>query len=73
MHVCLDEVACVDPAVCKSLCGAEVGCSNIAYPKLVVELMPAGEAMHYLHYLHKHLLMCMYYSHCDDKKPVCKL
>uniref|UniRef100_H3CHT6 Solute carrier family 5 member 9 n=1 Tax=Tetraodon nigroviridis TaxID=99883 RepID=H3CHT6_TETNG len=37
-----DEVACVDPAVCKSICGAEVGCSNIAYPKLVVELMPVG-------------------------------
>ncbi|TNM87694.1 hypothetical protein fugu_005915 [Takifugu bimaculatus] len=37
-----DEVACVDPVVCKSICGAEVGCSNIAYPKLVVELMPVG-------------------------------
>ncbi|KAJ4923410.1 hypothetical protein JOQ06_000743, partial [Pogonophryne albipinna] len=37
-----DEVACVDPAVCQSVCGAAVGCSNIAYPKLVVELMPVG-------------------------------
>ncbi|XP_029683761.1 sodium/glucose cotransporter 4-like isoform X2 [Takifugu rubripes] len=37
-----DEVACVDPVVCKSICGAEVGCSNIAYPKLVVALMPVG-------------------------------
>ncbi|XP_037624942.1 sodium/glucose cotransporter 4 [Sebastes umbrosus] len=37
-----DEVGCVDPAVCQSVCGASVGCSNIAYPKLVVELMPAG-------------------------------
>lgn len=24
------------------MCGAAVGCSNIAYPKLVVELMPSG-------------------------------
>ncbi|KAM8746251.1 sodium/glucose cotransporter 4 isoform 2-T3 [Acanthopagrus schlegelii] len=37
-----DEVACVDPAVCQRVCGASVGCSNIAYPKLVVELMPVG-------------------------------
>ncbi|XP_074523825.1 sodium/glucose cotransporter 4 [Halichoeres trimaculatus] len=37
-----DEVGCVDPEVCKSVCGASVGCSNIAYPKLVVELMPVG-------------------------------
>uniref|UniRef100_A0A8P4K3E7 Sodium/glucose cotransporter 4 n=1 Tax=Dicentrarchus labrax TaxID=13489 RepID=A0A8P4K3E7_DICLA len=37
-----DEVGCVDPAVCQSVCGASVGCSNIAYPKLVVELMPVG-------------------------------
>ncbi|XP_039979195.1 LOW QUALITY PROTEIN: sodium/glucose cotransporter 4-like [Xiphias gladius] len=37
-----DEVGCVDPLVCQSVCGASVGCSNIAYPKLVVELMPVG-------------------------------
>ncbi|XP_056270842.1 sodium/glucose cotransporter 4 [Pseudoliparis swirei] len=37
-----DEVGCVDPAVCQSVCGVSVGCSNIAYPKLVVELMPVG-------------------------------
>ncbi|XP_018535657.1 sodium/glucose cotransporter 4-like isoform X2 [Lates calcarifer] len=37
-----DEVGCVDPVVCQSVCGASVGCSNIAYPKLVVELMPVG-------------------------------
>ncbi|NXV59722.1 SC5A9 protein, partial [Molothrus ater] len=37
-----DEVACVDPEVCKRICGAAVGCSNIAYPKLVIELMPDG-------------------------------
>ncbi|XP_064449094.1 sodium/glucose cotransporter 2 isoform X2 [Mirounga angustirostris] len=37
-----DEVACVAPEVCKRVCGTEVGCSNIAYPRLVVKLMPNG-------------------------------
>ncbi|XP_054849186.1 sodium/glucose cotransporter 2 [Eublepharis macularius] len=37
-----DEVACVIPEECKRICGTEVGCSNIAYPKLVVSLMPNG-------------------------------
>ncbi|XP_059213874.1 sodium/glucose cotransporter 1 [Centropristis striata] len=37
-----DEVACVDPAKCEKYCGASVGCTNIAYPKLVVDLMPNG-------------------------------
>uniref|UniRef100_A0A665V2G6 Sodium/glucose cotransporter 1 n=2 Tax=Echeneis naucrates TaxID=173247 RepID=A0A665V2G6_ECHNA len=37
-----DEVACVDPAECKKYCGATVGCTNIAYPKMVLDLMPNG-------------------------------
>nr|XP_057929738.1 sodium/glucose cotransporter 4 isoform X2 [Doryrhamphus excisus] len=37
-----DEVACVDPQVCQRVCDTSVGCSNIAYPKLVVEVMPVG-------------------------------
>uniref|UniRef100_UPI00398F1B94 sodium/glucose cotransporter 1 n=1 Tax=Pristiophorus japonicus TaxID=55135 RepID=UPI00398F1B94 len=37
-----DVVACVVPSLCKEYCDAEVGCSNVAYPKLVVELMPQG-------------------------------
>ncbi|NWQ83915.1 SC5AA protein, partial [Columbina picui] len=37
-----DAVGCVDPEECVRVCGAAVGCSNIAYPKLVVELMPSG-------------------------------
>ncbi|NXE53893.1 SC5A9 protein, partial [Casuarius casuarius] len=37
-----DEVGCVDPNICRKVCGAAVGCSNIAYPKLVIELMPEG-------------------------------
>ncbi len=37
-----DTVACVDPEECVKVCGAEVGCSNLAFPKLVIELMPNG-------------------------------
>ncbi|XP_048028973.1 sodium/glucose cotransporter 1-like isoform X1 [Megalobrama amblycephala] len=37
-----DEIACVDPEECNDYCGTSVGCSNIAYPKLVVDLMPNG-------------------------------
>ncbi|XP_015264695.1 PREDICTED: sodium/glucose cotransporter 5 [Gekko japonicus] len=37
-----DAVGCVDPDECARVCGATVGCSNIAYPKLVIELMPSG-------------------------------
>ncbi|KAM3875620.1 LOW QUALITY PROTEIN: sodium/glucose cotransporter 2 [Diretmus argenteus] len=44
-YVCsspIDEVGCVVPEVCKEVCGTEVGCSNIAYPRLVVSIMPNG-------------------------------
>ncbi|XP_027730592.1 sodium/glucose cotransporter 5 isoform X3 [Vombatus ursinus] len=37
-----DDVGCVVTSECLRACGAEVGCSNIAYPKLVMELMPVG-------------------------------
>ncbi|XP_012731830.2 sodium/glucose cotransporter 1 [Fundulus heteroclitus] len=37
-----DVVACVDPAECEKYCGSSVACTNIAYPKLVVDLMPNG-------------------------------
>ncbi|KAM4871307.1 sodium/glucose cotransporter 4 [Thomomys bottae] len=37
-----DEVGCVDPDVCQRVCGTRVGCSNIAYPKLIMALMPVG-------------------------------
>ncbi|KGL79202.1 Sodium/glucose cotransporter 1, partial [Tinamus guttatus] len=37
-----DVVACVVPEICKQQCGTSVGCTNIAYPKMVVELMPNG-------------------------------
>lgn len=32
----------MDPELCKSFCGSENGCSNIAYPKLIIQTMPAG-------------------------------
>uniref|UniRef100_A0A7M4F081 Sodium/myo-inositol cotransporter 2 n=1 Tax=Crocodylus porosus TaxID=8502 RepID=A0A7M4F081_CROPO len=37
-----DLVACADPEVCKQICGNPSGCSDIAYPKLVIELLPLG-------------------------------
>ncbi|XP_056443815.1 sodium/glucose cotransporter 1 [Gadus chalcogrammus] len=37
-----NEIACVDPDECLKFCDASVGCTNIAYPKLVVDLMPNG-------------------------------
>lgn len=45
-----DTVGCVDPEECVRVCGAEVGCSNIAFPKLVIELMPSGENLKVLFY-----------------------
>ncbi|XP_006125485.2 sodium/glucose cotransporter 1 [Pelodiscus sinensis] len=37
-----DKVACVVPEECEKLCGTKVGCSNVAYPSMVVDLMPNG-------------------------------
>ncbi|XP_007567032.1 sodium/glucose cotransporter 1-like [Poecilia formosa] len=37
-----DVVACVDPEECQKYCGSSVACTNIAYPKLVMNLMPNG-------------------------------
>uniref|UniRef100_A0A8B9YQW0 Sodium/glucose cotransporter 1-like n=1 Tax=Bos mutus grunniens TaxID=30521 RepID=A0A8B9YQW0_BOSMU len=37
-----DEVACVVPSECKKYCGMQASCSPIAYPLLVVELLPSG-------------------------------
>lgn len=37
-----DEVACMNRETCKLVCDNEDGCSNIAYPKLVLELAPVG-------------------------------
>ncbi|XP_038619235.1 sodium/myo-inositol cotransporter 2 [Tachyglossus aculeatus] len=37
-----DLVACADPKTCQKICGNPSGCSDIAYPKLVLELLPLG-------------------------------
>ncbi|XP_036983324.2 sodium/myo-inositol cotransporter 2 [Artibeus jamaicensis] len=37
-----DQVACADPEICQKICGNPSGCSDIAYPKLVLELLPTG-------------------------------
>uniref|UniRef100_A0AC11CN55 Solute carrier family 5 member 4 n=1 Tax=Ovis aries TaxID=9940 RepID=A0AC11CN55_SHEEP len=37
-----EKVACVVPSECVKHCGVKVGCSNYAYPMLVMELMPNG-------------------------------
>ncbi|CAG2168177.1 unnamed protein product [Oppiella nova] len=37
-----DEVGCSNPEKCKDICGSESGCSNIAYPLLVLRIMPTG-------------------------------
>ncbi|XP_071097640.1 sodium/glucose cotransporter 4-like [Haliotis cracherodii] len=37
-----DEVACADPEVCKCICDNPTGCSNIAYPLLVVRILGPG-------------------------------
>lgn len=44
-QLCLsaDQVACAIPDICKKVCGNPSGCSDIAYPKLVLELLPIGK------------------------------
>ncbi|XP_077978816.1 sodium/glucose cotransporter 4-like [Glandiceps talaboti] len=37
-----EEIACADPETCLAVCDNELSCSNIAYPKLILELMPEG-------------------------------
>ncbi|XP_072798199.1 sodium/myo-inositol cotransporter 2 [Vicugna pacos] len=37
-----DQVACADPEICQKVCSNPAGCSDIAYPKLVLELLPVG-------------------------------
>jgi len=37
-----DEVGCADPELCQKICNSESGCTNLAFIKLVQELMPVG-------------------------------
>ncbi|XP_044043663.1 solute carrier family 5 member 3a [Siniperca chuatsi] len=37
-----DELACISPEHCMEVCGSAAGCSNMAYPRLVMSVMPVG-------------------------------
>ncbi|XP_054252580.1 sodium/glucose cotransporter 2-like [Indicator indicator] len=37
-----EVVGCADAQRCRRACGAPAGCSNVAYPRLVVTLLPPG-------------------------------
>ncbi|XP_022083327.1 sodium/myo-inositol cotransporter-like isoform X2 [Acanthaster planci] len=37
-----DEVACASEETCMAVCGSPSGCSNIAYPKLALGVLPVG-------------------------------
>uniref|UniRef100_A0A665W430 Sodium/myo-inositol cotransporter n=1 Tax=Echeneis naucrates TaxID=173247 RepID=A0A665W430_ECHNA len=37
-----DELACISPDHCVEVCGSAAGCSNVAYPRLVMSVMPVG-------------------------------
>ncbi|KAK7097368.1 hypothetical protein V1264_004358 [Littorina saxatilis] len=37
-----DDIACATPDKCEAICGNRAGCTNIAYPLLVLRRMPSG-------------------------------
>lgn len=37
-----DELACISPEHCMEVCNSAAGCSNVAYPRLVMSVMPIG-------------------------------
>ncbi|CAL9698699.1 unnamed protein product [Knipowitschia caucasica] len=37
-----DELICISPDHCAEVCGSPAGCSNVAYPRLVMSVMPTG-------------------------------
>ncbi|KAG8450218.1 hypothetical protein GDO86_002746 [Hymenochirus boettgeri] len=38
----VDDIACINPEHCMAVCGSRAGCSNIAYPRLVMKVLPVG-------------------------------
>jgi len=40
--VLVDEVGCADRESCERTCELAAGCTNVAYPLLVIRLLPAG-------------------------------
>jgi len=37
-----EEIGCTEPSECLRFCGSSKGCSNVAYPKLIIDMMPDG-------------------------------
>ncbi|XP_061917606.1 sodium/myo-inositol cotransporter-like isoform X1 [Entelurus aequoreus] len=37
-----DELVCISPEHCMEVCGSTSGCTNVAYPRLVMAMMPVG-------------------------------
>uniref|UniRef100_A0A8C9RNI2 Sodium/myo-inositol cotransporter n=1 Tax=Scleropages formosus TaxID=113540 RepID=A0A8C9RNI2_SCLFO len=37
-----DEIVCISPEHCMQVCGSQAGCYNVAYPRLVMSVMPTG-------------------------------
>merc|ERR1712168_441982 len=37
-----DVIACADSVTCQRVCGSPTSCTNMAYPYLVMRLMPSG-------------------------------
>lgn len=44
-----ETVGCADPDTCMKVCDSKNGCSNIAYPVLIMELMPVGSCNNTIH------------------------
>ncbi|XP_018410666.1 PREDICTED: sodium/myo-inositol cotransporter [Nanorana parkeri] len=38
----VEDIACINPEHCMAVCGSRAGCSNIAYPRLVMKVLPVG-------------------------------
>ena len=43
MNFLTEEVACADPEKCREICNNPNGCTNIAYPFLVMRILPDGK------------------------------
>lgn len=54
----IDEIGCSDPDVCYQVCNSRNGCNDIAYPLLVIRLMPNGETQRFKNVLRLFLKQC---------------
>ena len=60
MCIVSDEIACSSPAECNSQCENDDGCTNIAYPLLVIRLLPGGRPMITQHFKVMQMLMTQF-------------